>query len=466
VHSEHVENRPKGITRIDLEGLFRQYDHHIPLRAEDRVTILHGRNGVGKTVTLTFVAALLRGNYSVLTRYPFRRLRIEFRDGSFLEARQAVRELDDEARSRSKARGKSARIRSAENGKPVVSLSYSIAGGESGNFEIPSDAVAVSADLARQMPWLARVGDDQWLDQRTDEVLSTEAIMQRYKEVAMPGARMRAGEPPAVHALRLGVPVHFIEAQRLFKMNPTSSSYYREREAPFTSAVGDVAREIAKKIKETDSTYRSTSTRLDDTLPSRLFASSPAAQMLPDEELNRRTRALEEERRRLREIGLVVADTSASFDPNALDETRRAMFAVYLEDNEEKFEVFKQLADRAEILLSILNHKFSPKHIKLDKDEGYKLFSHDERPLDLDRLSSGEQHELVLLHNLLFRVEPGSLLLIDEPELSLHVTWQDEFLEDLIRIAKTVGFDALIATHSPYIVGERRDLMELLGDPV
>ncbi|WP_163008234.1 AAA family ATPase, partial [Pseudomonas viridiflava] len=53
-----------------------------------------------------------------------------------------------------------------------------------------------------------------------------------------------------------------------------------------------------------------------------------------------------------------------------------------------------------------------------------------------------------------------SLLLIDEPEISLHVGWQKSFISDLQSIQKLVGFDAMIATHSPFIVGDFWELME------
>ncbi|MGH7121406.1 MAG: AAA family ATPase, partial [Acetobacteraceae bacterium] len=67
-------------------------------------------------------------------------------------------------------------------------------------------------------------------------------------------------------------------------------------------------------------------------------------------------------------------------------------------------------------------------------------------------------HELVLLYYLLFRVRPNTLVMIDEPELSLHVTWQKRFLPDLLLLVSTVAFDALLATHSPFIIGDRSDL--------
>jgi predicted ATP-binding protein involved in virulence len=84
--------------------------------------------------------------------------------------------------------------------------------------------------------------------------------------------------------------------------------------------------------------------------------------------------------------------------------------------------------------------------------------------LDLEMLSSGEQHELVLLYDLLFETSKNALVMIDEPELSLHVAWQDEVLKDLLEMAELSDFDVLLATHSPLIIGDRWDLtVELKG---
>jgi predicted ATPase len=66
---------------------------------------------------------------------------------------------------------------------------------------------------------------------------------------------------------------------------------------------------------------------------------------------------------------------------------------------------------------------------------------------------------LIMLYELLFTDRPNSLILIDEPEISLHVEWQIAFLEDLQQIAKIASHDVVIATHSPQIVNDRSDLM-------
>lgn len=72
----------------------------------------------------------------------------------------------------------------------------------------------------------------------------------------------------------------------------------------------------------------------------------------------------------------------------------------------------------------------------------------------------------MLLYDLLFLVRPGTLVLIDEPELSLHVLWQKRFLPDLLAITSIANLDAIVATHSPFIVGDRQDLEVPLSNRV
>jgi ABC-type uncharacterized transport system YnjBCD ATPase subunit len=167
-------------------------------------------------------------------------------------------------------------------------------------------------------------------------------------------------------------------------------------------------------------------------------------------------------RTELQKIGLLDATTASPFDVtslDALDPAQSNVMSLYVEDTQKKLAVFDDLSRRITILLGNVNGKFRNKSIQIHREKGFVVVGPDGAPRDPDALSSGEQHELVLLYDLLFRVSPGTLVLIDEPELSLHVSWQKRFLPDLLAIVQTAQFDALIATHSPFIVGDRSDLM-------
>jgi predicted ATP-binding protein involved in virulence len=125
--------------------------------------------------------------------------------------------------------------------------------------------------------------------------------------------------------------------------------------------------------------------------------------------------------------------------------------------------VLEALSDRIEILLTVLNRKFTNKTVSISRESGLAIYGRDEKPIPVTALSSGEQHELVLLYDLLFKVKPNTLVLIDEPELSLHISWQKAFMDDLLEIIRIAHFDVLVATHSPYIVGDRSDLLVVLS---
>lgn len=72
------------------------------------------------------------------------------------------------------------------------------------------------------------------------------------------------------------------------------------------------------------------------------------------------------------------------------------------------------------------------------------------KPFRLSQLSSGEKQLLIVLGEALLQENNPWIYIADEPELSLHVTWQ----ESLVRNLKAINPNAQIifATHSPDIV--------------
>ena len=127
--------------------------------------------------------------------------------------------------------------------------------------------------------------------------------------------------------------------------------------------------------------------------------------------------------------------------------------------------MFDEITARIELFKELVNKRFSYKRVEVEREHGFLLSSRTGGSLFPIDLSSGEQHELVLLYELLFRTRPNALVLIDEPELSLHVAWQVEFLKDIERLIKLSCFDVILATHSPQIINNRWELtVELLGE--
>jgi predicted ATP-binding protein involved in virulence len=137
------------------------------------------------------------------------------------------------------------------------------------------------------------------------------------------------------------------------------------------------------------------------------------------------------------------------------------VLALYIEDTEKKLHTFDELQSKLAAFSDIINSKMSStKSIVTDRRKGFlfKTVEGSGQDLSPKQLSSGEQHQVVLFYDLIFRARPDSLILIDEPEISLHVDWQRQFLKDLVRVNTLNKQEFLIATHSPQIIHDRWDL--------
>ena len=78
---------------------------------------------------------------------------------------------------------------------------------------------------------------------------------------------------------------------------------------------------------------------------------------------------------------------------------------------------------------------------------------------DIDFLSSGEKQILILMTFIAFNITP--IFIIDEPELSLHPRWQEDFLSTAMKL-KNKDTQLILATHSPAIVGHNRKYCKVL----
>jgi predicted ATP-binding protein involved in virulence len=183
------------------------------------------------------------------------------------------------------------------------------------------------------------------------------------------------------------------------------------------------------------------------------------------EELRSKLGELDKQRTRLATLGFLDTEGTLADIPQAIEPSKVGVLTIYVKDMEEKLRGFDNLAARVELFTTILNDRFSYKHVSIHRDQGFLFTGAHGEPLPLAALSSGEQHEVVLLYDLLFLVKPDSLILIDEPEISLHITWQQEFVNDLEKVVKLSGVDVLLATHSPEIIGEHWDWTVALKGP-
>lgn len=127
------------------------------------------------------------------------------------------------------------------------------------------------------------------------------------------------------------------------------------------------------------------------------------------------------------------------------------------------FEPLKQYLDTINIFL-----KDSSKELYFDKNTSRLKFRILDANLnsikenrEIENLSSGEKQILILFTYIKFNNKIGKLFIIDEPELSLHPKWQENFLEGIKTIMPD-NTQLLFATHSPAIVGRNKSYCKVL----
>lgn len=80
--------------------------------------------------------------------------------------------------------------------------------------------------------------------------------------------------------------------------------------------------------------------------------------------------------------------------------------------------------------------------------------------IDFKELSSGELNIASILYNLVFKTENGSLILIDEPEVSLHLSWQELFSDEILKLIENKdNIQVIVASHSPFICSGHDNLL-------
>ena len=72
------------------------------------------------------------------------------------------------------------------------------------------------------------------------------------------------------------------------------------------------------------------------------------------------------------------------------------------------------------------------------------------RQLDVHCLSSGEKQILIILLTVLVENNEPFVLLMDEPEASLHVDWQQQLIQLILQLNPNVQI--ILSTHSPAVI--------------
>ncbi|MDE7374291.1 MAG: ATP-binding protein, partial [Odoribacter sp.] len=109
---------------------------------------------------------------------------------------------------------------------------------------------------------------------------------------------------------------------------------------------------------------------------------------------------------------------------------------------------------RIRALFETVNRLFAKtqKTIQIDPHTNHLIFIDDGEVIPLYKLSSGEKQLLLILMRVFLMEEQPYILLMDEPEISLHIEWQYKLFEEIRRL--NPNCQIITSTHSPSLFGD------------
>ena len=141
-------------------------------------------------------------------------------------------------------------------------------------------------------------------------------------------------------------------------------------------------------------------------------------------------------------------------------EKMKTLIRLAEEMEETKTQVFRRINLFKDTMNSFVSSDGGDKRVNIDETGKVEFFANDGKTvISPYQLSSGEKQLFVFFANLVFNVDENksSIFIIDEPELSLHLSWQKMFVNKSIIVNPNMQF--ILATHAPEIVFGRRDKM-------
>lgn len=206
--------------------------------------------------------------------------------------------------------------------------------------------------------------------------------------------------------------------------------------------------------------YSNISNELDSSYPIRLLADNSE---MDEDDYRKRIENISKKLEKLKKYDLILNKTDIK-NIKFIKKYSNAL-RIYFDDFDKKYKKYENLVKKLDLYTEIIEKKLKFKKVKISISEGIKIIDAEniEKEIEISKLSSGEKHEIIMFYELIFETDEGILLLIDEPEISLHVVWQRKFIDDLLKVIEDKKISVVISTHSPQIIGNHQEKQIDLG---
>ena len=441
---------------VEINRLFGDRNLKIDFSNLPSIAYIYGENGSGKSTLLRFLAALFDATKQpeLMRSFEIEKAIVTFSTGESLHMEWGVSKDSDAAHSPGILR-QPRFLGALGHGSRDVQLSLRSQASEiaTGTLSWKSDALFESRELMR------------FIVENSSRVERDRGAIGRQAAIELGPDVFRQEWDPRLTEFFNRVRAVYIGTERIAS---DSSRTENAAEAAAQNISQYIEREVAKQGRYSNQKSIEHLWRLlkdestDDHKPSEDDLSA----------IIRETLRLKSE---LSAVGLLDED-EGKFD-NEVDLLRRMgkstlkdgyipLFFELYKEVQSNLGTFEKPANRIRAYRDMLNEKLARKQISISAGGGLRMADTENEKIPFEYLSSGEQHLLVLYHQLIFQDFESvecNLVLIDEPELSLNSSWLRPFTDDLERIISINGSQFVLATHSPFIASGRPELREMIS---
>lgn len=485
------------LKKFEIYGLFNTFDYKdIKFNTDEGIMIIYGPNGAGKTTILRLIQLFKEGDFFEIANIIFKRFKIYFK--TLNNENEIIIEIEKVSTDEIQFN-----LFSSDKNIPDFILPF---GKRFYSKEYPPESELTIKELdliSKEIESLSYTGvidldlfelqqqKREELDKLDEQYKMRQDSKDYYSERNLPfflkdKKNIKEFEETKKYigildSIRKNFNCFFISAQRLelgiYKKSDKEKLMKSRRGIKPRSVVQLKSNELISKISENLGEYTKISQAQDKDLVERVINSINSAKQFSRDDIKKELKEIENIQKAFKEAGLDTSEVSKKIDLlSALEISRnweesksqilyRILSEVILSDSKKKLKVFEKLYQRIALFQNIINSHLSKNiKFKIDYKKGFVIintYTNDE--IDINLLSSGETHLIVLFYELIFDVEPYSLIMIDEPEISLHIDWQVKFIKNLLmlknsNIEELKNLKFILATHSPQIVHDRWDL--------
>lgn len=431
---------------LKIEALFNTFSYDLHFDSQDKYLILTGINGFGKTTILNMISSLASKNLYYFYTIPFTSIDFGFEDGSVLSLSST--QLDVSTAMDMPVRGVRRLLYEMKESDGKVTSLFSI------------DAVTI-ARIMKNNYHFSHIS----INNRLKDDYESKEFYQVMKDEGLLNAIMQlTGKDAEQMLMRLdGFKASFIEAERTVEcryLRPKNTVPDLEYRDPKWYLIDHLASDFRYMLNNEYANFLKYSQQVDSDFINQAVSSSLV--------YDQKTYDVERTKLIARAKELEILGLIPHWDVKPYDEANAKMLTAYIVAQNEKMDFYNTLLGKIRLFYKLVEERgFVNKNMSVTVKDGFRFRANGNGFLDLSLLSSGEQNEVVMLYTLVFNVGDDSMLLIDEPENSLHVLWQKKFMRTIEEVSALKNLFVIVATHSPQIIGSRWenccDLTELMS---